>query len=476
MIGPKLSSRITAIVWSTSASTVGSNQLPARCDALAAGERASRPWPRASATCASSTVELRRARDRRRCRCLRSSGSPRLEALHRRDERVDEGVVDPLVHVDALDRAAALAGVVHRAVGERLGGGLRVGVVADVGRVLAAELELQLDHARAQRLRRCFAPVAYEPVKKTPSTRCSSSAAPTSPRADDGDEHVGRARRPRAAGGRCAAPSASRTPTACRAPRCRSAAPARTRCRRRTRDSSRPRCWRRRRAARGRCCSVMPPSSNTVSSRRRGLDLGEEEVDARPSKPFSSLRDCAIGLPTSASASSPACRARSRRRARKRAIAIARLASGVAAQAGCAARARAPWRRRWPRRRQALRRAARRSAGLAIVKVLHAVRAVRAARGRGEEVGEQRRVVERAFAAAMELGMPLHGRHVAAAGPADRLDHAVGRAARLDDEAGREVLDRLVVDAVDDAARRRLRTARPGACRSTNSTPWKLRS
>ena len=66
-----------------------------------------------------------------------------LEALHRRDEGVDEGVVDPLVHVDALDRAAALAGVVHRAVGERLGGGLRVGVVADVGRVLAAELELQ---------------------------------------------------------------------------------------------------------------------------------------------------------------------------------------------------------------------------------------------------------------------------------------------------------------------------------------------
>ena len=104
-----------------------------------------------------------------------------LEALHGRDEVIDEGVVDPLVDVDPLDRAAALAGVVHRAVGERLGGGLRVGVVGDVGRILAAELELQPDHARAASRAAIFAPVATEPVKNTPSTRCSSSAAPTSP-------------------------------------------------------------------------------------------------------------------------------------------------------------------------------------------------------------------------------------------------------------------------------------------------------
>ena len=60
----------------------------------------------------------------------------------------------------------------------------------------------------------------------------------------------------------------------------------------------------------------------------------------RARKPFSSLRDCASGLPTScvsvcASVSSSVATAR-----RKRAIAIARLASGVAGHAGCALRAR----------------------------------------------------------------------------------------------------------------------------------------
>ena len=41
-----------------------------------------------------------------------------LEAAHRVDEGLDEGVMDRLVHVDAFHRAAALAGVVHRAIGE----------------------------------------------------------------------------------------------------------------------------------------------------------------------------------------------------------------------------------------------------------------------------------------------------------------------------------------------------------------------
>ena len=76
-----------------------------------------------------------------------------LEAAHGLDKGADKSVVNGFVHVDALDRAAALAGVVHGAVGQRLGSRLRVGVLADVGRVLAAEFELQLDHARAQRLR-----------------------------------------------------------------------------------------------------------------------------------------------------------------------------------------------------------------------------------------------------------------------------------------------------------------------------------
>ena len=180
MIGPKLSSRITAIVWSTSVSTVGSNQLPAPRDRACRRCAASRPWPRASATCASSTVELRRARQRADVGAVVGRVAD-LEALHGRDEVLDERVVDPLVDVDALDRAAALAGVVHRAVGERLGGGLRVDVVADVDRILAAELELQLAPCASPPPAAIFAPVATEPVKNTPSTCCSSSAAPTSP-------------------------------------------------------------------------------------------------------------------------------------------------------------------------------------------------------------------------------------------------------------------------------------------------------
>ena len=55
MIGPKLSSRITAIEWSTSTSTVGSNQLPARLDALPPTDEVA-PLATASATCASSTA------------------------------------------------------------------------------------------------------------------------------------------------------------------------------------------------------------------------------------------------------------------------------------------------------------------------------------------------------------------------------------------------------------------------------------
>jgi len=45
------------------------------------------------------------------------AGIANLEVAHFRQERIDEGIVDALLHVDALDRATALAGVVHRPVG-----------------------------------------------------------------------------------------------------------------------------------------------------------------------------------------------------------------------------------------------------------------------------------------------------------------------------------------------------------------------
>jgi hypothetical protein len=98
--------------------------------------------------------------------------------------------VDLLVHVDALDRAAALAGVVHRAVGQRLGRSLGVGVLAHIGRVLAAQLELQLDELVAHGLRDAL-PVATEPVKNTPSTGCSSSGAHRAG-AHQADHHLAR--------------------------------------------------------------------------------------------------------------------------------------------------------------------------------------------------------------------------------------------------------------------------------------------
>ena len=57
------------------------------------------------------------------------------------DEALDEVVVDVLMHIDALDAAAALAGIVERAVDQVLDRVVELGVGADIGRVLAAELE-----------------------------------------------------------------------------------------------------------------------------------------------------------------------------------------------------------------------------------------------------------------------------------------------------------------------------------------------
>ena len=85
------------------------------------------------------------------------------------------------------------------------------------------------------------------------------------------------------------------------------------------------------------------------------------------------------------------------------------------------------------------------------------------ARPRGSRRGGA--VVERAFAGAVEFRMPLHRGHEGRAGLADRLDHAVARAARLDHEAGGQVLDALVVDAVDRCPRRALEDLRQPSAR-----------
>ena len=68
------------------------------------------------------------------------------------DQAVDEAVVDRLVDVDPLDRAARLAAVEERAVGQVLDRVGEVGIGADVGRVLAAELEADAEEAAGGRL------------------------------------------------------------------------------------------------------------------------------------------------------------------------------------------------------------------------------------------------------------------------------------------------------------------------------------
>ena len=70
------------------------------------------------------------------------------------DDGVDDAIEDAVVYVHALDRAARLAAVVARAFGDREGGVVGVDVVAHVRRVLAAELQLQSQHAVGDRLPR----------------------------------------------------------------------------------------------------------------------------------------------------------------------------------------------------------------------------------------------------------------------------------------------------------------------------------
>ena len=65
---------------------------------------------------------------------------------------LDKTIVQTLVDVDALDRAATLAAVVHRAVGQAFGGAAGVGILTHITRIFTAQLQLQLNKARRQRL------------------------------------------------------------------------------------------------------------------------------------------------------------------------------------------------------------------------------------------------------------------------------------------------------------------------------------
>ena len=68
------------------------------------------------------------------------------------DEALDELVIDLLVHIDALDAAAALAGIEEGAVDQVVDRMVELGVGQHIGRVLAAELEAERHEGAGRRL------------------------------------------------------------------------------------------------------------------------------------------------------------------------------------------------------------------------------------------------------------------------------------------------------------------------------------
>ena len=72
--------------------------------------------------------------------------------LGQRGEAIDEFVVDVLVHIDALDPAAALPGIEISAVDNVLDRMREIDVGAHIGRILAAEFEPDAGEGAGRRL------------------------------------------------------------------------------------------------------------------------------------------------------------------------------------------------------------------------------------------------------------------------------------------------------------------------------------
>ena len=81
-----------------------------------------------------------------------SSGLPTTYFFVEVDEAVDEVVIDLLVHIDALDAAAALAGIEEGAVDQVRDRVVELGVGQHIGRVLAAELQAERREGAGRRL------------------------------------------------------------------------------------------------------------------------------------------------------------------------------------------------------------------------------------------------------------------------------------------------------------------------------------
>ena len=118
-VGPKVSSVMHSIVWSTSTSTVGSKKSPG---ALARGGRrrapcaplatASSTWSSTMSICGGNVIAPTST-------VPGPAGRPWRSARDLLGDLGDELVVDRLLDVDALDRDAGLAAVLHRVVRRR---------------------------------------------------------------------------------------------------------------------------------------------------------------------------------------------------------------------------------------------------------------------------------------------------------------------------------------------------------------------
>src|SRR6185369_17225417 len=182
--------------------------------------------------------------------------------------------------------------------------------------------------------------------------------------------------------------------------------------------------------------SRMPPSSETWRG-RSVLAVSARKKSMRGSTPFSSLRDCAMGFPTSLVSTCASLSVSATTSSRNVAIASSLRRSGTAAQRGCAARARSYLARTPFASSAASVATGEPSAGLVTLSFFNGrsgdshhgrrlARLLAQLAGREERMQQRAAVDARRILRVDELGMPLHADHEAVALPADRLHQPVG--------------------------------------------------
>src|SRR4051812_16308581 len=202
---------------------------------------------------------------------------------------------------------------------------------------------------------------------------------------------------------------------------------------------------------------ISPPRSPETRRGRSACAVSSRKKSMRGRTPFNSLRDCAMGLPTSVVSTCARRSASSTTSWRKRAMAAMRSFSRTRAQRGCASRA-----RRYLAATDLASSAASCAATFPVAGFTTARRGTGLCgpdghdRGRlagalalvacVEERAQQRPAVEeRRVLRVHELGMPLHAHDEAVAFPADRLHEAVRLRQRLHHEPFAEAVHGLVV-------------------------------